>query len=108
MPVSVCCVALIGSFLWAQVAQAQPKRLNILVIFGDDVGLTEISAYSMGVMGFKTPNIDRIAKEGMIFTEYYAENSCTAGHSTFITGQAAWRTGLSRSSQEGLVFHSAT
>jgi arylsulfatase len=69
---------------------------NILVIFGDDVGQTDISAYSMGVMGFHTPNIDRIAKEGLLFTDYYAENSCTAGRATFITGQSAWRTGLTK------------
>src|SRR5262245_13513041 len=55
---------------------------NILVIFGDDVGQTNISAYSFGVVGYHTPNIDRIAKEGMMFTDYYAENSCTAGRST--------------------------
>src|SRR5690349_5828836 len=69
---------------------------NILVIFGDDVGQTNISVYSHGVVGYKTPNIDRIAKEGMMFTDYYAENSCTAGRSTFITGQACLRTGLSK------------
>ena len=69
---------------------------NILVIFGDDVGQTNISAYSFGVVGYHTPNIDRIAKEGMMFTDYYAENSCTAGRSTFITGQSALRTGLSK------------
>src|SRR5262245_18247895 len=77
-------------------AQAQAKRPNILVIFGDDVGQTNVSAYSFGVMGYKTPNIDRIAKEGMMFTDYYAENSCTAGRSTFITGQVTLRTGLSK------------
>ena len=77
------------------ISQAQ-KKPNILVIFGDDVGQTDISAYSMGVMGFHTPNIDRIGKEGMLFTDYYAENSCTAGRATFITGQAAWRTGLTK------------
>src|SRR3954453_19835063 len=76
--------------------QGQTNKPNILVIFADDVGLTDISAYSMGVMGFNTPNIDRIAKEGMIFTDYYAENSCTAGRSTFITGQTCLRTGLSK------------
>ncbi|MCY1327090.1 Arylsulfatase [compost metagenome] len=69
---------------------------NILVIFGDDIGQTNISAYSMGVVGYRTPNIDRIAKEGMLFTDYYGENSCTAGRSTFITGQAALRTGLTK------------
>ncbi len=69
---------------------------NILVIFGDDIGQTNISAYSMGVMGYETPNIDRIAREGVIFTDYYAENSCTAGRSSFITGQTPKRTGLSK------------
>jgi len=72
------------------------KKPNILVIFGDDIGQTNVSAYSMGLMGYRTPSIDRIAKEGMIFTDYYAEQSCTAGRSTFITGQATLRTGLSK------------
>jgi arylsulfatase A-like enzyme len=72
------------------------KNPNILVIFGDDIGQTNVSAYSMGVMGYRTPNIDRIAKEGMIFTDYYAEQSCTAGRSAFITGQCTLRTGLSK------------
>ncbi len=85
-----------------RVAQAQQPappsggKPNILVIFGDDIGLTNISAYSMGLMGYRTPNIDRIAGEGMIFTDYYAEQSCTAGRSSFITGQATLRTGLSK------------
>lgn len=69
---------------------------NILVIFGDDIGQTNLSCYSFGVMGYETPNIDRLAKEGMMFTDYYAENSCTAGRSTFITGQSCKRTGLSK------------
>ena len=72
------------------------RKPNILVIFGDDVGQTNISAYSFGLMGYKTPNIDRIAKEGMMFTDYYAEQSCTAGRSSFITGQCTLRTGLSK------------
>lgn len=71
-------------------------RPNILVIFGDDVGQSNISAYTHGLVGYKTPNIDRIAKEGLLFTDYYAENSCTAGRSTFITGQSCLRTGLSK------------
>jgi arylsulfatase A-like enzyme len=75
------------------VAQSKP---NILVIFGDDVGQTNISAYSFGVVGYKTPNLDKLAHEGLMFTDYYAENSCTAGRSTFITGQCAKRTGLSK------------
>ena len=73
---------------------ADGAKPNILVIFGDDIGQTNISAYSMGVIGYKTPNIDSIAKAGMMFTDYYAENSCTAGRSTFITGQVCLRTGL--------------
>jgi arylsulfatase A-like enzyme len=77
-------------------AQAQARKPNILVIFGDDIGQANISAYSMGLMGYRTPNIDRIAREGMIFTDYYAEQSCTAGRSAFITGQCTFRTGLSK------------
>ena len=69
---------------------------NILVIWGDDVGQSNISAYTMGVMGYRTPNIDRIANEGMIFTDYYGEQSCTAGRSSFIMGQSVFRTGLSK------------
>ncbi len=69
---------------------------NILVIWGDDVGQSNISAYTMGLMGYRTPNIDRIADEGMIFTDYYGEQSCTAGRSSFIMGQSVFRTGLSK------------
>ena len=75
---------------------ASGRKPNILVIFGDDIGQTNISAYSFGVMGYRTPNIDRIAKEGIMFTDYYAEQSCTAGRSSFITGQCTLRTGLSK------------
>jgi arylsulfatase len=74
-------------------AFAQDKP-NILIIWGDDIGQYNISAYNMGVMGYRTPNIDRIANEGMTFTDAYGENSCTAGRSTFITGQSGFRTGL--------------
>lgn len=76
--------------------QSDNGKPNILVIFGDDVGQSNISAYSMGLVGYRTPNIDRIAREGMIFTDYYAENSCTAGRSTFITGENVLRTGMSK------------
>lgn len=69
---------------------------NILVIMGDDIGQSNISAYTFGLMGYRTPNIDRLAREGMMFTDYYAEQSCTAGRSSFITGQATLRTGLSK------------
>jgi arylsulfatase len=77
-------------------ASSSGTKPNILVIFGDDIGQTNLSAYSFGLMGYRTPNIDRIAKEGMLFTDYYAEQSCTAGRSTFITGQCTLRTGLSK------------
>ncbi len=72
------------------------KKPNILVIWGDDIGQSNISAYTMGLVGYRTPNIDRIANEGMIFTDYYGEQSCTAGRSSFITGQSVFRTGLSK------------
>jgi arylsulfatase A-like enzyme len=72
------------------------KKPNILVIFGDDIGQSDLSAYTFGLMGYRTPNIDRIAKEGLMFTDYYAEQSCTAGRSSFITGQSVIRTGLSK------------
>jgi len=69
---------------------------NILVIWGDDIGQSNLSCYTHGLMGYKTPNIDRIAKEGMLFTDSYGEQSCTAGRSSFITGQSVLRTGLSK------------
>lgn len=72
------------------------SKPNILVIFGDDIGIANVSAYSHGLMGYDTPNIDRLAKEGMMFIDYYAEQSCTAGRSSFITGQCTLRTGLSK------------
>ena len=77
-------------------APAAGKKPNILVMFGDDVGQTNVSAFGLGIMGYRTPNIDRIAREGMMFTDYYAEQSCTAGRSSFITGQCTLRTGLSK------------
>ena len=70
------------------------EKPNILVIWGDDIGITNLSAYSDGLMGYRTPNIDRIADEGMRFTDSYGEQSCTAGRSSFITGQSVFRTGL--------------
>ncbi|NQT77089.1 MAG: arylsulfatase [Bacteroidetes bacterium] len=76
-------------------AQGNDKP-NILVIWGDDIGQSNISAYTMGLVGYQTPNIDRIADEGMIFTDYYSEQSCTAGRSSFIMGQSVFRTGLSK------------
>src|SRR4030088_1774762 len=75
-------------------AQQQPQKPNILVIMGDDIGYWNISAYNRGMMGYRTPNIDRIAAEGAIFTDYYGQQSCTAGRAAFITGQSPLRTGL--------------
>src|SRR6266513_2791488 len=69
---------------------------NIVVIWGDDIGITNLSCYSDGLMGYRTPNIDRIAQEGMRFTDCYAEQSCTAGRASFITGQHGLRTGLTK------------
>jgi len=80
----------------AMPARAADEKPNILVIFGDDIGQANISAYTHGLVGYRTPNIDRIAREGLLFTDYYAEQSCTAGRSTFITGQTVFRTGLSK------------
>ncbi len=74
----------------------QDTKPNILVIWGDDVGQSNISAYTMGLVGYRTPNIDRVAREGMLFTDYYGEQSCTAGRSSFIMGQSVFRTGLSK------------
>lgn len=69
---------------------------NILIIWGDDIGIANVSAYSNGLMGYETPNIDRIAKEGLKFQHYYGEQSCTAGRSAFLTGQHIMRSGLSK------------
>jgi len=77
--------------LQAVVAAEKP---NILIIWGDDIGWFNVSHNNSGMMGYQTPNIDRIANEGIRFTDAYGENSCTAGRSTFITGQSAYRTGL--------------
>ena len=70
------------------------EKPNILVIWGDDIGWFNVSAYNRGMMAYKTPNIDRIANEGILFTDAYGQNSCTAGRSAFITGQSPFRTGL--------------
>jgi arylsulfatase A-like enzyme len=72
------------------------KKPNICIIWGDDIGQSNISAYTMGLMGYRTPNIDRVAHEGLIFTDYYGEQSCTAGRASFITGQHGMRTGLTK------------
>jgi len=79
----------------------ESERPNFLVIWGDDIGITNLSCYSDGLMGYRTPNIDRIADEGMRFTDSYGEQSCTAGRSSFITGQSVFRTGLSKVGMPG-------
>ncbi len=81
--------------------ETKEAKPNILVIWGDDIGQSNISAYTMGLVGYRTPNIDRVAAEGMIFTDYYGEQSCTAGRSAFITGQSVFRTGLSKVGMPG-------
>src|SRR5271156_4685926 len=80
----------------AKQAKSNQTKPNILVIWGDDIGISNLSCYSHGLMGYKTPNIDRLAHEGMMFTDSYGEQSCTAGRSSFITGQSVLRTGLSK------------
>ncbi len=93
---AVLVMSLVAVALAVAVPAAAQGKPNILVVWGDDVGQSNISAYTRGMMGYRTPNIDRIAKEGMIFTDYYGEQSCTAGRSSFITGQSVFRTGLSK------------
>ncbi len=96
----------------AGIAQAQDSKPNIVVIWGDDIGWYNISAYHLGVMGYQTPNIDRIANEGAIFTDWYGQQSCTAGRAAFITGQAPIRTGLTKvglpSAPEGMPVEDPT
>ena len=100
-PARSTCVWVLASLLavmWlaGQALAAETVKPNILVIWGDDIGQSNISTYTHGVMGYQTPNIDRIAEEGMTFTDYYGEQSCTAGRSSFIMGQSVFRTGLSK------------
>ena len=77
------------------------KKPNILILWGDDIGMWNISYYSRGMMGYRTPNIDRIANEGVTFTDYYSQQSCTAGRACFITGQNPIRTGLTKVGMPG-------
>ncbi|WP_198009792.1 arylsulfatase [Legionella tunisiensis] len=99
-----------ASCLWGNITYAvessttspnTPQKPNIVIIWGDDIGQTNISAYSHGLMGYNTPNIDSIAKDGLLFTDYYGEQSCTAGRAAFITGQSVFRTGLSKVGMPG-------
>ena len=92
--------------------QPRERKPNILILWGDDIGYWNVSAYNQGMMGYKTPNIDRIAKEGALFTDWYGQQSCTAGRSCFITGQSGYRTGLVKvglpGAQEGLQARDVT
>ena len=88
-------VGLVSCFAETVSAEAR-KRPNIVIIWGDDIGQSNVSAYTRGLMGYQTPNIDSVAREGMLFTDYYAEQSCTAGRASFITGQHGMRTGLTK------------
>jgi len=80
----------------AKTAAKEQRQPNILVMWGDDIGQSNLSVFSKGMMGYRTPNIDRVAEEGMLFTDYYAEQSCTAGRAAFIMGQSVFRSGLSK------------
>src|SRR5262245_48862429 len=91
----------IGMFAAVSPALAQDKKPNILVIMGDDVGWFNVGAYHRGIMSGKTPNLDKLASQGMMFTDYYAEASCTAGRANFITGEIPLRTGLTTVGQAG-------
>jgi arylsulfatase len=91
-------VALVSGTLPAVAADKTP---NIVVIMGDDIGITNIGVYGHGMMAGKTPNLDKLAKEGMLFTDYYAEASCTAGRANFITGELPIRTGMTTVGQAG-------
>ena len=93
---SAATILAITFLLIANSASAQEKKPNILVIWGDDIGYWNLSAYNHGMMGYQTPNLDRIAREGALFTDWYGQQSCTAGRAAFITGQSPIRTGLTK------------
>ena len=92
----LCAAAAIGLALCGGALAQTAKKPNILIIWGDDIGQFNVGAYNMGMMGYKTPNIDRIAKEGATFTDWYGQQSCTAGRAAFVTGQSPIRTGLTK------------
>ncbi len=100
--IAVCAAAVLmllgtaGAVEAQQPRAAQAKRPNILIIWGDDVGWFNISAYNHGIMGYRTPNIDRLAREGAMFTDFYGQQSCTAGRAALLTGQSPIRTGLTK------------
>ena len=95
LKLALTCVLIVPGIASAQSpSPSSGKKPNILVIWGDDIGYWNISAYNQGMMGYKTRNIDRLAKEGALFTDWYGQQSCTAGRAAFITGQSGFRTGL--------------
>lgn len=96
-----CVATLCAASMCTTALAVSAEKPNILVIFGDDIGITNISKYSHGMMGYQTPNIDRLTNEGMMFTDYYGEQSCTAGRAAFITGQHPVRTGLTKVGMPG-------
>src|SRR3954447_577156 len=110
--IAVCAIFTFAATLIAPAKAQQQVKPNILVIMGDDIGYWNISAYNRGQMGYRTPNLDRIADEGAIFTDYYGQQSCTAGRAAFITGQSPMRTGLLKvglpGAKEGLSEKDAT
>jgi len=85
-----------GFLCWTEPAEAASAKPNVLIIWGDDIGVFNISAYNMGMMGYRTPNIDRLASQGALFTDWYGQQSCTAGRAALITGQSPIRTGLTK------------
>ena len=93
--------AILVAVAWAAGPVAAQPKPNIVVIMGDDIGIWNIGAYHRGMMAGRTPNLDKIAKEGMMFTDYYAEASCTAGRAKFITGELPIRTGMTTVGQAG-------
>src|SRR6516225_8562079 len=93
---SIGLLTLLTAVIMASAPTSAQQKPNIVIIWGDDIGQSDISTYSRGLMGFKTPNIDRVANEGVMFTDYYAEQSCTAGRASFITGQSGLRTGMTK------------
>src|SRR5262249_57205134 len=93
--------AMLVALAWTAGPAAAQQKPNIIMIMGDDIGWANIGAYNQGVMAMRTPNLDRLAAEGMRFTDYYAEASCTAGRANFITGEIPLRTGLTTVGQAG-------
>src|ERR1700750_3392841 len=96
---AIACAVLLAASASANAAPA--RKPNILVIWGDDIGWYNVSAYNHGVMAYHTPNIDRVAKEGAMFTDWYGQQSCTAGRAAFITGQSPIRTGPTKVGMPG-------